>query len=201
MTELKLYSNAQSRGRIAHWMLEETGTPYETVWIEYGEQMKSPEYLAINPMGKVPAMVHGSMIVTECAAICAYLADRFPTNNLAPAIDDPRRAIYLRWLFFAAGPLETAVTARTLGWEVPEGQSRMAGFGSYADTINALETALQDGPWLCGAQFTGADVYIASQLGWGMMLGTIEKRPTFARYVERAYARPAHMAADRLNGD
>ncbi|MEH6491452.1 glutathione S-transferase family protein [Halopseudomonas sp.] len=200
MTTLTLYTNAQSRGRIAHWMLEETGTPYETVWVAYGAEMKSPEYLAINPMGKVPALVHGAAVVTECAAICAYLADRFPANHLAPAVDDPRRANYLRWLFFAAGPLETAVTAKNLGWEVPEGSSRMAGFGSYADTLNALEIALQPGPWICGELFTAADVYIASQLGWGMMFDTIEKRPVFERYVERAYARPANIASDRLNG-
>lgn len=199
MTSLTLYTNPQSRGRIAHWMLEETGTPYETVWLEYGEQMKSPDYLAINPMGKVPALVHGSVVVTECAAICAYLADRFPANHLAPAVDDPRRATYLRWLFFAAGPLETAVTAKSLGWEVPEGRSQMAGFGSYADVLNAIEGALQVGPWLCGELFTAADVYIASQLGWGMMFESIEKRSVFERYVERAYARPANIESDRLN--
>lgn len=199
MTTLTLYTNAQSRGRIAHWMLEETGATYDTVWLDYGPPMKSPEYLAINPMGKVPTLVHGSAVVTECAAICAYLADRFPANHLAPAADDPLRATYLRWLFFAAGPLETAVTAKSLGWEVPEGSSQMAGFGSYADTLNALEGALQQGPWLCGEQFTAADVYIASQLGWGMMFETIEKRPVFERYVERAYARPANIASDKLN--
>ncbi|MEH6563931.1 MAG: glutathione S-transferase family protein [Halopseudomonas sp.] len=200
MTMLTLYTNAQSRGRIAHWMLEETGATYETRWLAYGPEMKSPEYLAINPMGKVPALVHGSAVVTECAAICAYLADRFPANHLAPAVDDPRRATYLRWLFFAAGPLETAVTARSLDWQVPEGRSRMAGFGSYADTLNALEDALREGPWLCGEQFTAADVYLASQLGWGMMFDTIEKRPVFERYVAAAYARPANIASDRLNG-
>ncbi|SDS41637.1 glutathione S-transferase [Halopseudomonas sabulinigri] len=200
MTTLTLYTNTQSRGRIAHWMLEETGASYDTVWVDYGPPMKSPEYLAINPMGKVPALVHGEAVVTECAAICAYLGDRFPANHLAPAIDDPRRATYLRWLFFAAGPLEAAVTARSFGWQIPEGRNQTAGFGSYTDTLNALEGALQQGPWLCGEQFTAADVYIASQLGWGMMFDTIEKRSVFQRYVERAYARPANIASDRLNG-
>ncbi|WVM89770.1 glutathione S-transferase N-terminal domain-containing protein [Halopseudomonas pachastrellae] len=123
MHGLTLYSNPQSRGRLVHWMLEELQIPYETVWIDYGDEMKSAHYRAINPMGKVPALMHGDLLITECAAICAYLADRFPRTQLAPPVDDPRRAAYLRWLFFAAGPLEQAITARKLDWEVAEGAS------------------------------------------------------------------------------
>lgn len=201
MNELVFYTHPQSRGRIAHWMLEEIGLPYETVWLEFGPAMKSAEYLAVNPMGKVPALKHGGALITETAAICTYLADRFPEKNLAPAVDSPARADYLRWLFFAAGPLELAVTAKALGWQVPEGKSGFVGFGSYDATINAVETALAPGPYICGEQFTAADVYVGSQLGWGMMFGTVEKRPLFEEYVARLYARPAALQAVRLNED
>ncbi len=201
MSDLVLYTNPQSRGRIAQWMLEEIGLPYETVWLEFGPAMKSSEYLAVNPMGKVPALRHGGVVVTEVAAICAYLADRFPEKNLIPPLGHPDRAAYFRWLFFAAGPVELAVTAKALGWQVPEGKSGFVGFGSYGATINAIETALMPGPYICGAQFSAADVYVGSALGWGMMFGTIEKRPVFEAYVGRLYARPAALRANRINED
>lgn len=201
MNDLVFYTNPQSRGRVAHWMLEELGLPYETVWLEFGPAMKSAEYLAVNPMGKVPALRHGGVVVTEVAAICAYLADRFPEKNLIPPSGHPDRAAYFRWLFFAAGPVELAVTAKSLGWQVPEGKSGFVGFGSYGATLNALEQALTPGPYICGEQFTAADVYVGSQLGWGMMFGTIEKRPLFEAYVGRLYARPAALQANRLNED
>ncbi|MGZ0077052.1 glutathione S-transferase family protein [Methylomonas sp. ZR1] len=199
MNDLVFYTNPQSRGRIAHWMLEEIGEPYETVWLAFGAAMKNADYLAVNPMGKVPALKHGTAFVTETAAICAYLADRFPEKNLLPAANHPARADYFRWLFFAAGPLEQAVTAKTLGWQVPEGKSGFVGFGSYEATLAAVETALQPGPYICGEQFTAADVYVGSQLGWGMMFGSIDKRPLFEDYVARIYARPAALQAIRLN--
>jgi glutathione S-transferase len=199
MNDLVLYTNPQSRGRIAHWMLEEIGLPYETIWLEFGPAMKSREYLAVNPMGKVPALKHGGAIITETAAICAYLADRFPEKNLTPQINHPARGDYFRWLFFAAGPLELAVTAKAMDWQVPEEKSIFVGFGSYGATIATLEKALLPGPYICGEQFTAADVYLGSQLGWGMMFGTIEKRPLFEDYVGRLYARPAFLDATRLN--
>lgn len=199
MSDLTLYTNPQSRGRIAHWMMEELGQPYETVWLGYGPEMKSPEYRAVNPMGKVPAVRHGDLVVTEAAAICAYLADAFPQAGLAPAPTSPQRAPYLRWMFFAAGPLEQAVTARALGWVVPEGRGVMAGFGSYADTLDALETALQPGPYICGEQFTAADVYVGSSLSWGLMFGSIESRPRFVDYVTRLRERPALLRAGQIN--
>lgn len=199
MSELVFYTNPQSRGRIAHWMLEEVGVPYETVWLEYGPAMKSADYLAVNPMGKVPALRHGTSLVTETAAICAYLADRFPERKLSPALHDPARAAYFRWLFFAAGPLEMAVTVNSLGWQVPEGKSGFVGFGSCKATLDVLEQALLPGPHLCGEQFTAADVYVGSQLGWGLMMGSIDKRPVFEDYVGRLRARPAATAADRIN--
>lgn len=201
MDKLVFYTNPQSRGRIAHWMLEEIGLPYNTVWLEFGPAMKSEEYLSINPMGKVPALKHGSVVVTETAAICAYLADRFPEKNLIPPLNHPARAPYFRWIFFAAGPLEHALTGKSLGWQVPEGKSGLVGFGSYDTTINTLEEALTPGPYICGEQFTAADVYVGSQLGWGMIFGTIEKRPLFEAYIERLYARPAAQRAKRINED
>ena len=199
MSTLTLYTNPQSRGRIAHWMMEEVGQPYDTVWLDYGTSMKAPDYLAINPMGKVPALKHGSAMVTEAAAICAYLADAFPQVGLKPAPGTPESAAYHRWLFFAAGPLEQAVVAKTMGWTVPEGRSVMVGFGSYEDTLNALELALSDAPYVCGERFTAADVYVGSSVGWGLMFGTIEKRPVFEAYAERLQARPAALQAQRLN--
>jgi glutathione S-transferase len=199
MNPLVLYTNPQSRGRIAHWMMEEIGQPYETVWLDYGTSMKAADYLAINPMGKVPAIQHGAAMVTEAAAICAYLADCFPEKNLIPPPGHASRAAYYRWLFFAAGPLEAAVTAKALGWQVPEGKGVMAGFGSLGETLAALEQALTPGPYICGEQFTAADVYVGSSLGWGMLFGTIEKRPVFEAYAQRVRARPAAQQADRLN--
>ncbi len=199
MNNLVFYTNPQSRGRIAHWMLEEIGLPYETVWLEYGAAMAADAYLAVNPMGKVPSLRHGDALITETAAICAYLADHFSEKNLIPPLGHPARADYYRWLFFAAGPLEQAVTAKALGWQIPEGRSSMVGFGAYDTTIDTLEKALKPGPYICGEQFTAADVYVGSQIGWGMMFGTIEKRPLFEAYVERLYARPAALQASRIN--
>lgn len=199
MSELHLYTNPQSRGRIAHWMMEELGQPYQTHWLDYGAAMKAPEFLAINPMGKVPTLRHGNAVITEAAAICAYLADAFPDQGLKPAPGTPESAAYHRWLFFASGPLEQAVVARSLGWVVPEGRSAMVGFGSYNDTLNALELALSGAPYLCGERFTAADVYVGSSLGWGLVFGTIEKRPVFEAYAKRVQSRPAALRADELN--
>ncbi len=199
MTALTFYTNPQSRGQIVRWMLEETGVPYDTVLLEYGTTMKAPEYLAINPMGKVPAIKHGNTVVTEGAAICAYLADQFPANKLAPPVNDPMRGTYYRWLFFGAGPLEMAVTAKAINWEVPEGRSAMVGFGDYATTLDALENALVPGPWICGEQFTAADVYVGAAITWGMMFGTVEKRPGFEAYAARLQARPAAQRAQQID--
>jgi glutathione S-transferase len=196
---ITFYTNPMSRGRIARWMLEEVGEPYETVILEYGTTMKSPDYLAINPMGKVPAIRHGDMIVTEGAAICAYLADIFPDKGLAPPPAHVLRGPYYRWLFFAAGPVEAAVTGKSLGLLAPEDKKMMAGYGSFDETIAALEQAVSQGPYICGDQFTAADVYVGSQIGWGMMFGSIDKRPAFADYVGRLQSRPAAKRANELD--
>jgi len=197
--ELVFYTNPQSRGRIARWMLEEVGQPYRTEPLEFGTTMKAPQYLAVNPMGKVPAIRHGDTVVTEAAAICAYLADAFPKAGLAPPVDSRLRGPYYRWLFFAAGPLESAVVNKALNFAVPPGRERMVGYGSYADALNAVEQAVSKGPYLLGDQFTAADVYVGSAIGWGMMFGTLEKRPAFEAYFGRLSKRPAAVRANEID--
>lgn len=199
MADLTLYTNPMSRGRIARWMMEEVGEPYDTVLLDYGTTMKGSDFLAINPMGKVPALKHGDVVVTEGAAICAYLADAFPHRNLAPPPGDPRRAPYFRWMFFAAGPVEAAVTGKALGLLAPKEKSAMAGYGTFDDVMNALESAVAQGPYICGDQFTAADVYVGSQIGWGLQFGTIEKRPAFEAYSARLREREAAVRASRLD--
>ena len=196
---LTFYTNPMSRGRIVRWMLEEVGHPYETVLLDYGTTMKAPEYLAINPMGKVPAIRHCDTVVTEGAAICAYLADAFSDAGLAPPPGNPLRGPYYRWLFFAAGPVEAAVTAKSLGLLAPADKKMMAGYGSFEETIDTLERCVGSGPYICGEQFTAADVYVGSQIGWGMMFGSIDKRPVFEEYFGRLSSRPAAVRARELD--
>jgi glutathione S-transferase len=196
---LTFYTNPQSRGRIIRWMLEEAGAPYETVVLDYGTSMKDVDYLAINPMGKVPAIKHGDTVVTECAAICAYLADAFPEADLAPPHGSELRGPYYRWLFFAAGPVEAAVTNKALKVEVGPEQKGFVGYGCFDEAIDNLERAILPGPYICGEQFTAADVYVGAQIGWGMMFGTIDKRPAFEDYVGRVQSRPAAIRANQLD--
>ena len=195
--ELVFYTNPMSRGRIVRWMLEEVGAPYRTEILGYDGAMRTPAYLAINPMGKVPAITHGGAVVTEAAAICAYLADAFPDAGLAPAPTD--RAAYYRWLFFAAGPVEAAITDKSLGVVVTPEKEAMVGYRNLDAAIAALETALGDGPWLLGAQFTAADVYVGSQIAWGMMFGSIPKLPAFEAYGARLHIRPAAVRAREID--
>ncbi len=197
--ELVLYTHPMSRGRIGRWMLEEIGQPYRAEILDYATTMKSPAYLAINPMGKVPALRHGDTVVIECAAICAYLADAFPKAGLAPAVSDRLRGPYYRWLFFGAGPLEAAATNKGLGFEVPPEKKPMAGYGSLADVTSALDGLLSANDYVTGNQFTAADVYLGSHIGWGMQFGTIEKRPSFERYWQRVSARPAAIRANKID--
>ncbi|WP_417566555.1 glutathione S-transferase family protein [Marinobacter sp.] len=201
--DLVFYTNPMSRGRIVRWMLEELGVDYRQVLVDYDTQMKASDYLAINPMGKVPALVHRGRVVTECAAICAYLADAFPDAGLAP--DLPDRAAYYRWLFFAAGPLEAAVMDRVLKVTVRKDQERMVGYGTYERTIDTLATAVSATDYVAGDRFTAADVYVGSHLMWGMEFGSIPRRPEFETYVARLVNRPALVAAkavdDELAGD
>ena len=197
--ELIFYTHPLSRARIVRWLLEEIGQPYRTELLEYGTTMKAPDYLAINPMGKVPAIRHGDTVVTEGAAICAYLADVFPQAGLAPPPGDHRRGPYYRWLFFAAGPLEAAVSNKALGFVVPAGRERMMGYGSYADVMDTLEGTVSRRDYLTGDRFTAADLYVGSHIGFGMQFGTIEKRPAFERYWSRLSARPAARRAKEID--
>ncbi len=197
--ELVLYTNPMSRGRIARWMLEEVGQPYKTEVLNYASTMKAPAYLAINPMGKVPALRHGDAVVTETAAICAYLADAFPQAGLAPPSGSKLRAPYYRWLFFTAGPVEAALTNKALGFEVPPDRERMMGYGNIAQTLDTLEAAVTRGEYLVGNSFTAADLYVGSHIGFGMMFGTLEKRPAFEKYWQRVSNRPACVRARELD--
>jgi glutathione S-transferase len=199
MPDLTLYHASPSRSSIVLWMLEEIGQPYEIELLKLsaGDNLK-PDYLAINPMGKVPAIRHGSQVVTECAAICAYLADAFPEAGLAPP--PAERGSYYRWLFFAAGPLEAAATNHALGFE-PEGerQQRMAGYGSYARVMDTLEKLVPAEGYIAGPRFSAADVYVGSHFGWGLQFGSIEQRPGFAEYWARVSDRDACRRAAALD--
>jgi len=197
--ELILYTNPMSRGRIARWMLEEIGQPYKVEVLDYATTMKAPAYLAINPMGKVPALRHGGAVVTETAAICAYLADAFPQARLAPPPGDRLRAPYYRWLFFAAGPLEAAASNKALGFVVPPERERMIGYGNTAHAMKVLEDAVSRGNYLVGDSFTAADLYVGAHIGYGLMFGTIEKRPAFEQYYGRLSSRPAYTRAKELD--
>ena len=202
MPDLVFYTNPMSRGRIVRWMLEELGQPYETRVLAYGPEMKSPDYLAINPMGKVPAIRHGDAVVTECAAICCYLADAFPEAGLAPPHGSPLRAPYYRWMFFAAGPVEAAITNRSFGFDLPDDpQARgRAGWGSYEAVCDALEALLADGrDHVTGDAFSAADVYVGAQIIWGLQFGTLPDRPGFKAYAERLQARPAARRARQID--
>jgi glutathione S-transferase len=192
--KVTFYTNPMSRGRMVRWMLEEVGCPYDTKVIDYGPAMHSPDYLAINPMGKVPAIQHNGQTVTECAAICAYLADAFPEAGLAP--EPAARAAYYRYLFFAAGPLEQATTNQRLGFE-PEGlrNQGMAGYGTYKRTLDALERIIPARGFITGDRFTAADVYFGAHIGWGLLFGSLEARPGMADYWERVSDRDAYRRA------
>jgi len=199
MSDLVFYTMPISRGQIARWMLEEVGEPYETVLLD-GESMKSPDYLAINPMGKVPAIRHKGIVVTETAAICTYLADAFPGAGLAPPPQDPRRGTYYRWLFFAAGPVENAIIAKALGLLAPPERKGMAGYGSFEDMTDTLEAAVSGPAFLCGDQFTAADVYVGAQIWWGVRLfNTLPDRPAFSAYIDRLEQRPAWQRARAID--
>lgn len=190
---IRFYTNPRSRGRIARWMLEETGQPYDTVVLDYGPAMKSADYLAINPMGKVPAIVHDGKVVTECAAICSYLAMTFPELGLMA--DD--KAAFFRWMFFAAGPMEQAVVNTSFGWS-PAGpqEAGRTGYGSLDTVVGALTKHLQTNDFIADGRFTAADVYVGSQVGWGLQFGTIPANDVLAAYFARLKDRPARLAAD-----
>jgi len=193
MSEITLYTNPMSRGRIARWMLEEVGASYTEKVMQYGSDMKG-DYLKINPMGKVPTIVHGDQVVTECAAICAYLADAFPDAGLAPPVD--QRAAYYRWMFFGAGPVEQAVTNNAMGFTVDDPQKQGSlGYGNFALTQDTLAKAVSGGAYVAGPDFTAADVYVGAQVSWGLQFGTLEKKPEFVAYAQKVTDRDAYRRA------
>lgn len=198
MADLTFYTNPMSRGRIIRWMLEEVGQPYDTQIIDYAK-IKDPNYLAINPMGKVPAIKHGDTVVTEAAAICAYLADAFPQAGLAPPSGDKLRGPYYRWLFYAAGPVEAMASNHAMGWAAPPERQVMLGYGSRDAVLDTLEKAIAAADYLVGNKFSAADLYLGAHIGWGMQFGAIERRPAFEAYFGRLSARPAAKRAQEID--
>lgn len=198
--ELVFYTNPMSRGRIVRWMLEEIGYPYRTELLDFSAGAhKTPEYLAINPMGKIPAIRYGTMVVTETAAIIAFLADIFPEAGLAPQVTDPQRGAYFRWLFFAAGPLEAAITNKRFGFTVPPDQTGFCGYGDYKAVMDTMEYAVTQSPYLAGEHFTAADVYGGAMIGFGLRFELVEKRPAFEKYWAHISARPAALRAAEID--
>ncbi|CAN2532789.1 hypothetical+protein [Methylocapsa aurea] len=195
--ELILYTNPQSRGMIVHWLLEEIGAPFSIAVEDYGTTIKAPEFLAINPMGKVPAIRHGDTIVTESAAICAYLADAFPQAGLAPP--PAERGAYYRWLFFAAGCVEPAMSNHSVGWDPAADMQRRFGYGCYAAVVDTLAAAVAGRRYIAGDAFSAADVYVGSMIGFGLRFGALEKRPEFEAYWAGLENRPARLRALEQN--
>jgi len=197
--DLLLYSNPMSRGRIVRWMLEEVGQPYRVQYLGYGPDMKAPDFLALNPMGKVPVLAHGDAVVSEGGAICAYLAAAFPEAGLQPTPGTPAYADYLRWMFFAAGPTEAAITARALGHEVPTERKGFVGYGSYDDVVDGLERMVAGKTYIAGDRFSAADVYAGAQIGYGLRFKSLPARPAFEDYWAGIADRPAMKRAAELD--
>jgi glutathione S-transferase len=199
MAEFTFYTVAMSRGQISRWALHEAGADYEHVMFDWATRPDS--FKTINPMNKVPALVHHHQghdhVVTECAAINHYLAETHPQAGLLP--DAHEKAAYFRWLFFAAGPLEQALIARSFDWQVPDGKAGQAGFGNFDLTISALDNWLSENDFIAGSRFTMADTYVGSQFVWGLRFGSIPERPAFRAYVDRITQRPAYAEANAID--
>jgi len=195
MADLTLYHAAPTRSSVALWMLEETGEPYDIHLIstKRGEN-REPAYLAVNPMGKVPALRHRDVVITEVAAICTYLADAFPAKGLNIPLDDPRRGPYLKWLFFGPGVLEAAVSDRAFPRAAAPPRGAL-GYGDFDTTMDVLARAVTPGPFLMGERFTAADVVIGANLRWGMIFKIVPERREFTDYVARIGERPAAKRA------
>jgi len=193
---IEFWTNPMSRGQIAHWMLEELGQPYQTNWVAWG-QNKSPDFLAVNSMGKLPTVRHDGKVITEAAAICLYLADVFPQAGLKP--EGAALADYYRWTFFASGPIEHAVTSRSMGWTASPEREMMLGFGSYDAAVGALESFLKDRDFVCGKDFTAADVYVGSAVDWGLAFKTLPSLPGFEAYAARLRERKGYQSAKAIN--
>lgn len=193
-SDLVFYYFPKTRARTVLWMLEELGAPYDMKVLDLpGGEHKRAEYLAINPMGKVPAITHMGVAVTETAAICCYLADAFPAAGLAPKADDPRRGTYLRWIFYAAGCIEPAILDKALQRE--PGKAVMTGYGTFDDMVDAVAGALSQGEYVLGGQFSAADVVLGAMVEYGVSFGVLPSRSEFAAYIARLNARPAKQRA------
>ena len=197
MAEIQFYTNPMSRGQIVRWMLEEIGQPYDQHIIGY-DVMHDAAYAGINPMMKVPAIVHHGKLVTECAGIIAYLADVFPEAGLGPR--EAEKADYYRWLLFAAGPIEQAVTNKSAGFEPSEEKGRMFGYGSYDLAVSTLADHLADRAFVCGDRFTAADVYVGSTVMWGTQFATLPSLQPFLAYGERLSGREAYKRGKEIDG-
>lgn len=199
MADYTFFTNPMSRGQIVRWALHEVNADYEQVLVDWTE--KPAALLASNPMGKVPTIVHhapdGDRPVSEAAAICLYLAEMHPEAGLLP--NDAETADYLRWTVFAAGPIEQCITSEALHFEPSPEQEMMAGWGSFERTMNALDQFLTGRTWVCGERFTMADVYVGSQVDWGMTFGILPPKESFVAYAERVQARPAYKAAKAVD--
>ena len=190
---LKLYTNSFSRGVVVDWLLIELGIDCERIEVAFKTEMKTLEYLKMNPFGKVPVLVDGDVVVYELGAIVAYLADKFPEKGLAPALNDPKRGIYYRWLFFISGPWEAAATDKMLGVGVNAEQQSFVGYDDYDDAYNAFVVGLGEAePYLCGQQFTAADVLVAAMLFWQLKMGEFQTHPAIERYLENMSQRPGY---------
>ncbi|EFI53702.1 glutathione S-transferase family protein [Afipia sp. 1NLS2] len=194
---MKLYWSPRSRSFTTLWLMEETGEPYERVLTDISTGAnKTPDYLAINPMGKVPALADGDAVMAESAAICTYVADRYPQAKLAPPIGDPRRAKYLQWMFFAPSCIEPAILQAYLKLEIP---AVSAAWGSTTQTFDVLDQALEKGPWLLGDDFSAADVAIGAGINYAIrMFKMVPTRPNFDRYLDACAARLAFQTAAKL---
>ena len=199
MAELVFYTNPQSRGQTVRWMLEEVGQSYKTEVLDYGSTMKQEPFLSINPMGKVPAIVHNGKVVTEVAAICCYLAETFPKAGLAPR-DDSERADYYRWIFFTAGPIEAAFSNKAAGWEPDTDKQRMFGYGTYDLAINTLEKALTGREFITGNRFTTADLFVGAYVNFMLRFNLLDPRPVFTDYAARTTDRDAYRRAQEIDG-
>ena len=192
---ITFYHNPMSRGRMVHWMLEECGAPYEVKLVDFNKrEHKAPSFVAINAMGKLPTIVHKGVVITEVAAIITYLADAFPAAGLAPALDDPKRGVFLRWMFFGAGCVDSAIIDKMFSRPAPERPGAI-GYGSFDDTINAITLALKPAPYLLGEKFSAADLYISAQLGWGTFMKVLQPSAEIGAYFERCSSRPASQRA------
>lgn len=198
MADLIFYTHPMSRGQTVRWMLEEVGEPYDTEIVDYGSTMKQEPYLSINPMGKVPAIVHKGKVVTEVAAICCYLADAFPAAKLAPAPAD--RADYYRWIFFASGPVEAAFSNKAAGWEPTPERQRMFGYGNFDLAIATLEKAIGGRDYIAADRFTAADLFVGAMINFMLTFNLLEPRAVFVDYAARMTDRPAYRRAREIDG-